>query len=64
MGYHFCIGVRDKLVPLGLEFLPQFSVVFNDTVLDDGYPSMGVAVRMGIILLRFTMGSPSSMANP
>jgi hypothetical protein len=61
MGHDFGIGFRLKCRTIIGQFFAQFLKVFDDTVMDQRQ-AVG-RVRMGVDLVRHTMGRPAGMAN-
>ena len=63
MGHHFGVGLGLHLIALFGEHFPQFQIIFNDAVVDDGDPSIAADVGMGIHIGRLTMGGPPGVTD-
>ena len=60
---HLSIRIRNEGHTFGLEFLFQFCIVLNDTVMDDSQIMALGIVGMGIARRRLTMSGPACMGN-
>ena len=63
MSHHFGVGLGLHLIALFGEHFPQFQIVFDDAVVDDGDPSIAADVGMGIHIGRLTMGGPPGVTD-
>ena len=61
---HFSIRIGIESISLSLQFLSQLLIILNDTIMNRHYISIITLMRMGIVLRRLPMGSPSGVSNP
>ena len=59
MGDHLGVGLGDERVAASLQVRPQLAVVFDDAVVNDGYPPAAVPVRMGVAVGRRPVRRPA-----
>ena len=52
-----------KVIPLTDQFLPQFQIVFNDSVMNHRKPPVITGMGMGIGIRGCTVGSPAGMTD-
>ena len=64
VGDDFRIGLRLEFVPLGLQFEPEFVVVLDDPVVNDGNAACTVHVRMRIGFGWRAMSGPAGVPDP
>src|SRR5262245_15266252 len=62
MGHDLGVGLGGKVVSHTHELGFQLEVVFEDAIVNDGYPSGAVTVRVGVVISRPPMGRPPRMA--
>ena len=60
--HYLGVGLGRELEALGFQFVPQFLVVFDDAVMNDGQ-AVARHMRMGVELGRLAMGRPAGVGN-
>ncbi len=63
MGDDFGIGFRGEEIALGLQFGPQFGMVFNDAVVHHR-DFLATHVRVRVAFRRHAVGGPAGVRNP
>ena len=59
----FRIGVRSKIVPIGLQLVPQFGKVLDDAVVNQRDSTGGITVRVRVLVRGISVGRPARMAD-
>ena len=56
------VSLANERVPIPLEFLLQFEVIFDDAVMNNYQPALTIDMRMGVLFGRSPVRRPSGMS--
>ena len=62
LGHHLGVGLGDKAHPLGLQEFLDLGKVFDDAVVDHGYPPRHAHMGVGVDIGGLPVGGPAGMA--
>ena len=63
MRQHFCIRLRNKLIPFPLQLLAQFHIVLNNPIVHHHNGAVFIIVGMGVHICRRPVSRPAGVPN-